>query len=429
MTETLPDGTSAVARIPDGARIVVPPGPAVPGSLIRALGERPWQRGIDLFCGAGRLPREVLENERIRISDWQFAGAARDLYRSGRIEYVPLRYSDFPRAFGINGPLRPDVLLLQTPAPNVEGRVSPGLSGALGLDVIKDVPLVIAEWNARLPFTKSPILISRDDIDVAVSIDEQPPRSPRPTVSPTEQAVARNVAGVVADGATLQFGTGSVVEATLSLLGDHRELGIHSGMVTEGIMPLMRSGAISNRRKGYLDGRTVAGMVFGSSSFLEFIANNDEFLVVPASISHGIDVVMQVESFTTINSAIEVDLSGQVNAEFLHGSQFSGVGGQADYTFAGSTSTRPGSKSIIAMPSTGADGFVSRIVPMLCEGAVVTTPRYCVDFVVTEYGVADLRFKNLRERSAQLTKIAHPAHREALERASSASRRSSWPSC
>jgi acyl-CoA hydrolase len=416
MTNIATTAAEAVGAIPEGARIVVPPGPATPAQLIDALGRRQWKGPVQLFCGAGRLPRSVIENSQLRIFDWQFSGGARALFQSGRIDYVPLRYSDFPRAFGPGGALAADVLLMQVPPPNGAGTTSPGLCAAIGFDIAAQTPLVIAEANAALPFTRTSVEVTMADLDVLLEVDAPLGSNPREDPSPVEQSVAANVAGVIEDSATLQFGTGSVVEAVLSLLTGHRHLGIHSGMVTEGMLPLVKSGALTNSRKGYLDGATVAGMAFGSAEFLAFMDDNAEFLVVPAGISHGGAVLSQLRSFTTVNSAIEVDLTGQVNAEFMKGSQFSGVGGQADYTAAGANSSFPGSKSIIAMPSATADGAISRIVPVLCSGAIVTTPRYCVDYVITEQGVADLRFQPLRERARRLVAIAHPAHRESLER-------------
>lgn len=401
--------------VPDGARIVVPPGPTAPTLLLDALGRRRWTHPTHLFCGAGRLPASVIENENIRIFDWQFSGAARELYQAGRIDYVPLRYSDFPRAFGPDGTLVADVLFMQVPPMDSAGHVSPGLCGAIGFDIVKDVPLCIAETNAALPFTRSTEEINASDVDIAVCVEEPLQSLPRSAATAEEDAVAANVASLVADGATLQFGTGSVVEAVLARLKNHKHLGIHSGMVTEGILPLLESGAIDNASKGLFNGRTVAGMVAGSDRMLRFIDNNAEFLVVPAKVSHGQDTIARLQRFTTINSAIEVDLTGQVNAESIRGAQFSGVGGQADYTFTGSTSRMPGCKAIIAMPSTTAHGAVSRIVRQLAPGSIVTTPRYCVDFVVTEYGIADLRFQPLRERAQRLIAIAHPDHRAALE--------------
>jgi acyl-CoA hydrolase len=254
-----------------------------------------------------------------------------------------------------------------------------------------------------------------DDLDVTLEVSEQLGSLPRQEPSAAEVAVARNVASVIDDEATLQFGTGNVVDAVLALLAGHKGLGIHSGMVTEGILPLLEKGAIDNRNKGAFDGKTVTGMAGGSDAFRRFIHRNPDFLVVPAAISHGHAVLAQLRRFTTVNSAIEVDLTGQVNAEYMKGSQFSGVGGQADYTFAGSTSGMAGSKAIIAMPAATAGAAVSRVVRQLCPGAIVTTPRYCVDFVVTEYGVADLRFQPLAERAKRLIAVAHPAHRETLE--------------
>lgn len=417
MTRIVSTAGEAVSSIPDGSRIVVPPGPARPQSLLEALGERQWRLGIDLYCSAAKLPESVVHNTSIRIIDWQLAGQARSLHESGRVEYVPLRYSDFSVAFGRGGPLQADVLLLQIPEPAETGALSPGLSGALGFDIIDEAPLVVAEFNRSLPFTHSPDPPGIESVDVAIVNDEVLTRPPATTLAAAELDVARKVVELIPDGATLQFGTGGVVDATLGFLRHHRDLGIHSGMVTDGVLPLLKGGVITNARKGCFDGQTVAGMVFGDREFLEFINDNPEFLVVPSSVSHGLNYTLRLRNFVAINSAVEVDLSGQVNAEAVRGRQFSGVGGQADYSFASASMWREGGRAIIALPSTGASGSVSRIVPRLTEGAVVTTPRYCVDFVVTEHGIADLRFKTLRERADQLIRVASPTYREELERA------------
>lgn len=403
----------AVAQIWDGSRVVVPPGPAADGLVLKALGERVWSDGIELYASAGRLPPQVVANSRIRLFDWQLSGAARELHKRGRLSYVPLRYSDFPKAFAYGGALAADVLLLRIPPPDESGNVSPGLCGAIGMDILRDTPLVIAEVNRGLPFTFGTNDACCDELDAIVELDEPLTVPSPPESTEAETAIAQNVVDLVEDGATIQFGTGSIVESVLVQLRGRRHLGLHSGMVTGGIQPLIESGVIDNSRKGYLDGYSVAGMVIGPPSFMSFVHRNPEFRVASATVSHGLEALSRLDRFTTVNSAIEVDLSGQINAEYLDG-QFSGVGGQADYTYAASTSPRPG-RAIIALPSTSSQGD-SRIVGMLRTGAIVTTPRYCVDFVVTEFGIADLRFQSLDERARRLTAIAHPTHREELQR-------------
>lgn len=415
--KTVATPEEAVSRIPDGARIVVPPGLSFgPDQLLNALGQRRFQRGVQLLCSLNSIPRAVVDNPGIEIAIWQLFGGTRALCNMGRASFLPMRYSEFPKAFGRHGTLRPDVMLAQLPPPCSDGAISPGAVGSIFLDIARSTRLVIAEFSKGQPVTQSLPLLTTSHIDVGVEVDVARPVMRSVEASPEEQKVAKHVAALIPDRATLQLGIGGAVDAVLNELRNHQGLGVHSGLISDGLVPLIESGVITNEHKGSMRGKTVGGIVAGTERLLDWAHLNEDLLVVPAKTSHGLRSLSKVRSLTAINSAIEVDLSGQVNAEYLRGREFSGVGGQGDFAFAASTNDVPGNVSIVALTSTSRDGSASRIVPKLGEGVTITTPRYCVDFVVTEFGAAELRAKTLEQRAAALAAIAHPSHREDLAR-------------
>jgi acyl-CoA hydrolase len=415
MTSFVANADAAVALIVPGSRIVIPPGPSTPTHLLEAICRRDWgPAGVDLYCSTGSLPAALRHNPTVRVANWQLGGAAREEFLAGRIEYVPLRYSDFPAAFGPGGPLQADVLLMQVSSPRPNGRVGPGLIGSIALDIIRTVGLTIAEVNDQLPFVRSEPRLNLDDVDVALAVSEPLSSGPAPRPSPLEETIARHVLSLIPDGATLQFGTGNVLHAVMEGLCERRHLGIHSGMITDGVVDMIERGAVTNTRKGRDDGITVTGMIAGTRRLYDFVHDNPGVVLVDAAHTHGIEHLIGLDRFVSINSAIEVDFSGQVNAEYLGGAQYSGIGGQADYAYAAAALRRHGGVSIFALPSTAGGGATSRIRARLSPGAIVSTPRYCVDFVVTEWGVADLRFRTLGQRAAALIEVAHPRFRDEL---------------
>ena len=394
----------------------MPPGLSFsPERLLEALGNREFEQGIELLCSVDKLPQSIIDNPSIAISIWQMFAGTRPLVSQRRAQFLPLRYGEFPIVFGPGGVLEPDVLIAQFALPDASGRASVGVAGSIALDVAKTTPLVIAEISSSQPFTFSDG-IETVDIDIALEVEAPPPMMPANKASKAELTVARNVAALVPDGATLQFGIGGTIEAILGMLGDHTDLGIHSGMISDGIVGLAEKGAITNRNKGAFVGKSIVGLILGTETLLEWVQRNEEVLVSSARVTHGMRTLAQVQRLTCLNSAIEIDLSGQVNAEFLRGREYSGVGGQADFAFASSTNGLEGSKSIVALTATNRDGSVSKVVPELERGTTLTTPRYCVDHVVTEWGAAELRGKTLERRAKALAAIAHPDHREELER-------------
>jgi acetyl-CoA hydrolase len=340
-------------------------------------------------------------------------GDAAALVRAGRMEIHPVCYSRLPSL--LERELRPDVVLLQLSRPDARGRYSLGLASDYQLATARRARVVIAEVNARTPYLPNALLPDDIRIDQFVASDEPLVEGPRSAADAIADQVAGHVAGLVGDGATLQLGIGSLMDAICRALRSHRDLGIHSGVLTDGLADLMKRGIVTNARKGAYAGRSVVGSLLGSRALFDFADRNPDIVLAETPVTHGEASLQQQSRLCSINSAVEVDLTGQVNAEVSGGRYIGAVGGQADFVRA---ATRcEGGASIIALPSSARGGQVSRIVARL--GGPVTTPRCDIDHVVTEWGVASLRNLSLRQRARAMAGIAHPDHREALLRAAS----------
>lgn len=404
----------AVRSLPARGRVFVAPGCGTPLSLLDALGDaREAFEDLQVCTGLLFRPARFLAAvpRPFRLLVTHPTSVTEPLVTDGRAEYLPLRYSQTPVMFGRGGMLPADAVLIQVSPPDRDGICTLGASVSAALDLVAEAPLVIAEINAHAPQTHgAEIPISH--IDVACECDAPLIPYEPPHVGEVERAIARHVAALVPDGACFQIGIGAIPQAILEALGDHRDLGVHSGLVCDGMVPLIEKGVVNGARKNIDRGVVVAGEAMGTETLFRFVDNNPAFRFVSARYSHGLATLRQIENFVAINSAIEVDLTGQVNAEWVGGRQISGLGGQFDFVEAAMYA--PGGRSITALPSTAAGGRVSRIVRTLATGAPVTTPRHCVDTVVTEYGIADLRNKGLRERARALAAIAHPAFRDEL---------------
>ena len=272
---------------------------------------------------------------------------------------------------------------------------------------------VVAEVDERLPLTGHDALISGEDIDVLVTADGDEVLLPDTDPSEVELAVARNVAAVIPDRATVQFGIGGLSVAFSRALFGHRDLGVHSGVVSDIFVDLVEKGVVTNAHKGLDEGVSVTGCLFGTRRLNDHASNNAAVALRSVEYTHNLSVMAQIKSLFTVNFAIEVDLTGQVNAEFAGGRYLGAVGGQVDFVRGAQYSQ--GGRSIIALPSTTPDGQTSRIVASLA-GRPVTTARSDVDLVITEYGVADLRGAPLSQRLKRLSAIAHPHFRDDLLR-------------
>jgi 4-hydroxybutyrate CoA-transferase len=405
----------AIAALPQSGRVFVAPGCGLPVDLCDALGAAATRfRGLLVYAGLIFEPTRMLDvdPECIRLVSLHPTGPVEPLIVRGDADYLPLRYSRIPETFSPDGPLPLDAALVQVSPPDARGYCSLGVSVGTTAPIVHSAPLVIAEVNPQMPRTHGAGMVHVSDIDLGVEVDHPLVPLKPARVTEVEQTIARHVAALVPDGATIQIGIGAVPQAILDAFGGHRDLGVHSGMLCDGMLPLVEAGVLTGVRKSLDPYRLAAGEVLGTEPLFTFVDDNPAVLMLPAMKSHGLEYVRDQANFVSINSALEVDLTGQVNAEWLNGRQVSGLGGSFD--FVEGAMYAPGGLSILAMTSTAARGTTSRIVPALAAGAAVTTPRHCVDYVVTEYGVADLRARTLRERAAALSAIAHPAFRPAL---------------
>lgn len=333
-------------------------------------------------------------------------GNARKLARAGRLDVIPSNYSAFCADFAI-GRHRADVVLVQL-AEAPDGRLNASLSCDYVIDAARRARVVIAEINPDAPFTFGAEW--PDDIPIyhRVIASRQPLELPSGGLDDVSRQIAANAAGLIADGATLQFGVGKIPDAILSSLAHARDLGIHSGLINDAVVELIERGVVTNARKGVDLGVTVTNQLIGTQRLYRFAHQNRSVLMQPAAYTHDHGVLGRISRLTAINSALQVGLDGSVNAETLNGVAIGAIGGQVDFVRGANAS--PGGRALIALPATAPDG-ANRIVARV---ETVTTPRADVDAIVTEWGVAELRGCSLAERARRMIAIAAPEHRDRL---------------
>jgi 4-hydroxybutyrate CoA-transferase len=303
-----------------------------------------------------------------------------------------------------DGEIKPNVVVVQTSIPQADGHVSLGISVGANLDFIRSADLVIAEMNRNMPVTRGNSRVALEAIDLAYESDEPLCEYKTPAEQPDDAKIVDNVMSLVKDGAWVQLGIGSVPDRIMERLSDVRGVNLYSGLLTGGLQTFIEKSSTLPR--------IIVGELAGTQSFYDFCNENATIEMAPTSVTHNIAEVGALPKFTSINSALEVDLQGQSNGEAIGDVQISGVGGSLDYIEAANLSA--GGVSVIAMASTTGNGKRSKIVRRFASGAVVTTPRYCIDYVVTEYGIARLRGKDLFQRAQALIGIAHPKFRDEL---------------
>ncbi|HEX2561158.1 acetyl-CoA hydrolase/transferase family protein [Phenylobacterium sp.] len=396
-----------------GDMVVWTPGAGEPVSLIeRLLAQRHEIGRFRVFLGGSYSGVVRPEHaDVIQFFGLGGIGANRELCRAGVMEVIPCAYSELPRLL-TDGPLAADVVLAQVSPPDADGRHSFG--GACGYVAapLARARAVVAEVNALAPRTASRASFDAARAELMVEVSRPLVTQPAGPPDEVEARIAAHVAALVPDGATLQLGVGKLPGAVLGALGGHRDLGLHSGIVGDGVADLIERGVITNAAKRELAGISVTGSLLGSEALYRFADGRRDLLIEPVEYTHAAAVLAQLPRFTAINSALEVDLTGQVGAELADGVFVGAVGGQAD--FVRGALAAEGGRAIIALPSRTRRG-AARIVARLASGTV-TTPRSDADLVVTEHGVAELRGQPIRERIARLIAIAHPDDREALAR-------------
>lgn len=415
-TRTL-SAAEAAAHVASGQTVFLGSGCGEPPSLVEALvADHARLSRVTIVTGiqGSRTPYAAPAlAPHFRLRTFVSSRGVRDAIRDGRADYVPVPLSQIPRLFRERAiPL--DVAMIQVSPPNGDGYCSLGVSVAYTKAAGRSADLVIAEMNARMPRTQGSGWVHLSDIDIVVESDRPVLEVPAPSLDGELAAIGRNVAGLVPDGATVQVGVGAIAEAVWQALGTHRDLGVHSGSLPDAVVDLVERGVITNSRKAVDAGRIVAGQLIATRRLYDYAHDNPLFDMRPSDYTHDPSVLARHDQLVSVNSAVQVDLRGQVNAESLGGLQVSGVGGAIDFTVGAVMATR--GRSIVALPSTARRGTLSRIVPQV-DGGVVTSPCSLIDFVVTEHGVAELRGKSLRERAAALVRVADPRFREDLERA------------
>jgi acyl-CoA hydrolase len=348
----------------------------------------------------------------VRIYSYGAYGKLSALYDRGMVEVVPGHYSQVGRYLGPEGPLKADVALVQVTPADAEGRHSLGVAVGHMRMAMEAARCVIAQVNPRLPWTDGAAVVPASAFDHIVEIEqpllEVPPRAP----SAAEREIAARIARLVPDRAVIQLGVGALPDAIAAALADKRDLGVHTGLLTDSFRGLVEAGAITNRYKAIDKGLSVTTSFLGTRQLYDFVDRNPGIVMRETSYTHGAGALLQLEKLHAINSAIEVDLTGQVNAEIAGGRYLGQTGGQVDFQRAAFVS--PGGRGIVALASTTPKGN-PRIVAKL--SGPVTTARSDADTIVTEWGVAELRGRTLSERIAAMIAIAHPDHRDALARA------------
>jgi acyl-CoA hydrolase len=385
---------------------------AEPVTLMRALvAQRDRLKRIRIFLGIGLA--DVLAPEHADAFDFLAycgSGSNRTLARAGVLDILPSHYSQLPELIR-DGRLRIDVVMLQVSPPDEQGRYSLGLAREYLVEAVKHARAIVAEVHPDVPWTYGSPTLGAADIDLLVESDASFPEAVASAPGPVELAIGRHVASLVEDGATLQTGIGSIPDAVMAALQDKRDLGVHTGSIGDGIAALCEAGVVTNARKTIDAGITVGGVIIGSERVRRFAHRNPALELRGTEYTHNPHVLRRIDRFVAINSAVEVDLTGQINAEAIGGTYVGAVGGVGDFLRAAQASR--GGVPVVALPSTA--GRHSRIVPRV--SGPVTIPRSDACVIVTEYGIADLRGLSLAQRIPRMIAVAHPDHRAQLEQA------------
>lgn len=390
---------------------------ATPQALVRALSQRTDLRDVEVVHLHTEGPAPYAEPNmqgRFRVNALFVAPNVRDAVNEGRADFVPVFLSEVPALFR-NGILPLAAALIQVSPPDKHGFCSLGVSVEACRAAVLAAKFVIAQVNRFMPRTHGDGLIHLSNLNAVVESDEPLPEHNPGTPGQVAEAIGRHCAELIEDGATLQMGIGDIPDAVLASLRSHKDLGVHSEMFSDGVVDLVERGVVTGRMKRVHPGKLTASFVLGSRRLYDFVDDNPQVALLDVGYVNDVSVIRRNPKVTAINSAIEVDLTGQVCADSIGDRIYSGVGGQMDFIRGASVSE--GGKPIIALPSITRRGE-SRIVARLKPGAGVVTTRANVHWVVTEYGAANLYGKNLRQRARALIDIAHPDHRASLERES-----------
>ena len=393
----------------------IQPGCAEPEALVEALMRRaPELYDVEIvhMMTMGCAPYVAPEMAgHFRHNAMFIGGNVREAINDGRADYTPIYLSEIEALFE-SGAMPIDVALIEVSPPDSHGFCSFGVGVDTTLTAAKCARYVVAQVNDNMPRTYGDSFIHVSDIDAVVESSRPLCELKKPEVTGMHVAIARNVAGLIEDGAVLQTGVGGIPDAVLPFLSDRKDLAVHSELVSEGVIPLIENGVITGARKNFKPRKIIVGFALGTRRFFEFVDNNPIFEFHPTAYTNDPSLIARNDNMVAINSALQVDLTGQVCSDSIGNQFYSGIGGQVDFLRGASRSK--GGKAIIAISSTAKNGTISRIVPMLSPGAGVVTSRGLVRYVVTEHGVAYLHGKSIRERARALIQIADPKFRAEL---------------
>lgn len=410
----------AVAQIRSGDSLYIHSNAAAPLPLIDALVQRAdTLRDVEVYHILTMGPAPYIEPKychSFKLNALFIGKNVREAVNAGRANYTPVFLSEIPGLF-LSGRLNVDVCLIQVSRPDSHGYCSYGVSVDCTIAARKRARLVIAEVNAQMPRTLGRSFVHVSKLDYIIETDRPIPTHESIESDEVATEIGRHCATLVEDGATLQLGIGAIPDATLHFLFGKKDLGIHSEMFSDGVLDLIEAGVITNDCKTVLPGKIAVSFVMGTKRLYDFIDNNPLIEFQPSDFINDPNIIAQNYKMTAINSALQIDLTGQVCSDSVGEQLYSGFGGQVDFIRGAARSQ--GGRPIIALPSTAKNGTVSRIVAHLSRGSGVVTSRGDVHYVVTEYGIADLYGKDLKSRARALINIAHPRFRDELNQEAS----------
>jgi acyl-CoA hydrolase len=405
----------AINLIQNGDFIIVPTGVGEPPTLLTALSEQ-RRRFRDVKVGQilavrkyGYLDPETVEH--VRHVAFFFGAASRLGGREGWIDFIPSYFSEMPSLIQ-RGHMAADVVLSMASPMDAYGYFSLSLGADYTMAAVARARAVVLEVNPNVPFANGNCHVHISQVTCLIESNEPVMEVGLPAIGPVQEAIGKYVADMIDDGATLQIGYGGIPDAVVMQLTHKHDLGIHTEMIGDGILTLIESGAITNRKKSYLPGKMVATFALGSKKLYQFMDRNPALEIHPVDFTNDPYLASKNDRLMTINATLQIDLLGQCGSESLGHLPYSGTGGQTDFVRAANRSN--GGKAFIVLPSTAKDDSISRIVPTLAPGAHVSTSKNDINYVVTEFGVAQLRGKSAKQRSQEMIAIAHPDFRAEL---------------
>lgn len=404
----------AVQQIKSGQRVVVAHACGEPSIILDALVANAAQyENVEIIhmVAMGKAAYCQLQYDKnFHHNAFFLGGSTRAAAAEGRVDFTPVYFSEIPSL--LREDLRPNVTLLQCSPPDAHGYVSLGVSVDYTKPAAEASDLVIAQVNQNMPRTLGNSFLHVTQIGCLVEADTPVIELAPPKIGDVERAIGENVASLVRDGDTLQLGIGAIPDAVLLFLKEKNDLGIHTEMFSDGVVELVEAGVITNKAKTLHRGQSVATFLMGTRRLYDYVNNNPAVAMYPVDYVNDPYVIGQNDNLVSINSCVQVDIMGQVVSTSAGLRQISGVGGQVDFVRGANLSK--GGRAIMAMPSTTGKGKISKIVPFLDQGSAVTTTRNEVNYVITEYGIAKLKGKSLRQRAEALIRIAHPDFRDEL---------------